>query len=198
MNSIDWDYLKKSIVFLVVTIVFSFSIGFGGYYFETQMYDNYQHSVSTLRSTHSLYKNLINDMDLLEQYRNRFGEYKSSGVVGEERRLSWVESLQSTNKVLKLPALSYKLNPQEVFMRPGFNAKRHVDVKSSPMELNMGFLHEEDLFAILEGLRLSIKNLFTVDSCQIRRLAGFERSLNTKDANFQSNCVIRWVTINAN
>ena len=197
MNNIDWHYLKKSIVFFVVAILFSAVIAYAGYYFESKMFSNYQQSVSTLRSTHNLYKNMVNDLDLLEQYRSKFGAYKSSGLVGEERRLSWVESLESTNDVLKLPVLTYKLLPQEKFVRPGFKAKRSVDVKSSPMELNLGMLHEEDLFAVLEGLRLSIKNLFTVDNCEFRRLSSVEKSLDTKKANLQADCVIRWVTINA-
>jgi len=196
MNKIDWHYLKKAILLFVIAIVFSVLIGFGGNYFESKMYDNYQQSVSTLRSTHNLYKNMVNDLNLLEQYRSKFGSYKASGLVGEERRLSWIESLESTNKVIKLPTLTYNLLPQEDFIRPGFQTQRNVVVKSSPMELNMGMLHEEDLFAVLEGLRHSIKNLFTVDSCAFRRLGGIERSLDTKRANIQTNCVIRWVTIN--
>ena len=196
MNNIDWQYLKKPIILFGIAIVFSVAISLGGYYIESEMHDDYQQSVSTLRSTHNLYKNMVNDLDLLEQYRAKFGAYKSSGLVGEERRLSWIESLESTNQVIKLPTLTYNLLPQEDFVRPGFKTQRNVVVKSSPMELAMGMLHEEDLFAVLEGLRLSIKNLFTVDSCEFRRLGSVERSLDTKRANIQTNCVIRWVTIN--
>ncbi len=196
MNKIDWFYLKKSIIFFIVAIVFSVSIAYAGYYFESKMHEGYMQSVSTLRSTHNLYRNMVNDLDLLEQYRAKFGAYKSSGLVGEERRLSWIESLESTNKVIKLPRLTYNLLPQEDFVRPGFQSLRSVVVKSSPMELDMGMLHEEDLFAVLEGLKFSIKSLFTVDSCDFRRLGGIDRSLDTKQANIQTNCVIRWVTIN--
>ncbi len=197
MNNVDWQYLKKSLVYLVVAVLFSASIGYAGYYFETDRFDAYQQSVSTLRSTHNLYRNMVNDLDLLEQYRNKFSDYKSSGLVGEERRLSWIESLQSTNEILKLPTLTYNLLPQEKFTRPGFSGKRDVVVNSSPMELTIGMLHEEDLFAVLEGLRLSIKNLFTVDSCRLNRITGVNISLDTKRANLQTECVIRWVTINA-
>jgi hypothetical protein len=63
------------------------------------------------------------------------------------------------------------------------------------MELNMGLLHEEDLFALLEGLRLSIKNLFTVDSCSLQRSTDVNRSLDTKKPNLETRCTIRWVTI---
>lgn len=197
MNNIDWQYLKKPIILFIVSILISAGIGYIGYYYETDRHEAYQQSVSTLRSTHNLYRNMVNDLDLLELYRTKFSDYKTSGLVGEERRLSWIESLQSTNQVLRLPTLTYNLLPQEKFTRPGFKTKRNVDVKSSPMELNMGLLHEEDLFAVLEGLRLSIKNLFTVDSCSLNRDGGVDKQLNTKNANLQSKCVIRWVTINA-
>ncbi len=197
MNKIDWFYLKKPIIFNIVAIVFSVSIAYAGYYFESKMHEGYMQSVSTLKSTHNLYKNMVNDLDLLEQYRSKFGAYKSSGLVGEERRLSWIESLEGTNDVLKLPVLTYSLLPQEKFVRPGFKTKRHVDVKSSPMKLSMGILHEEDLFAVLEGLRLSIKNLFTVDSCVFNRISEVSVSLDTKKANIDAECVIRWISIDA-
>jgi hypothetical protein len=182
--------LSVSILISVVLVVL-------GFRYEKAQHEEYEKAVATLSSTHGLYRNIINDIDLLEQYRNLYNGYKASGLVGKERRLSWVESLESTNEVLRLPTLTYNLLPQEEFKRPGFNVKRGVAVKSSPMELSIGLLHEEDLFALLEGLRLSIKNLFTVDSCSMTRPAALNRSLDTKNANLQAQCTIRWVTIDA-
>ena len=195
MNNIDWHYLKKSIVMFAVAVVISITFALLGSQFEAGQQEKYDKSLSTLRSTHNLYNNIINDIDLLDQYRKLYNEYKASGLIGEERRLSWVESLETTNGVLKLPTLTYSLQPQEAFERPGFKQKRGIGVKSSPMELAMGLLHEEDLFALLEGLRLSIKNLFTVESCSLRRNASIESSLETKRTNLESRCTIRWVTI---
>ena len=197
MNKIDWFYLRRPLIMIVVAILVSVAFALAGYHYEKAQRDEYQTAVSTLRSTHQLYSNIINDIDLLEQYRSLYSEYKSTGLVGEERRLSWIESLESTNEVLRLPTLTYNLNPQEDFDRPGFKHKRDVSVMSSPMDLTIGMLHEEDLFALLEGLRLSIQNLFTVDSCSIIRSSPVDRSLDTKKANLRTQCTIRWVTINA-
>jgi len=197
MARIDWFYLKGPLIMLLVSILVSVALVLVGYQYEKLQHEKYETSLSTLRSTHTLYRNIVNDIDLLDQYRTLYNDYKSSGLVGEERRLSWIESLESTNQVLRLPTLSYNLHPQEDFKRPGFKAKRGVEVQSSPMELQMGLLHEEDLFALLEGLRLSIRNLYTVDSCAITRDSGVERSLDTKRQNLNTTCTIRWVTINA-
>lgn len=197
MNRIDWSYLRRPLIIIVVAIMVSGAFAVAGYHYEKTQREEYQAALSTLRSTHKLYSNIINDIDLLDQYRSLYSEYKSSGLVGEERRLSWIESLESTNEVLRLPTLTYNLNPQEDFKRPGFKLKRGVAVMSSPMDLTIGMLHEEDLFALLEGLRLSIQNLFTVDSCSIIRTSPVDRSLDTKKANLRTLCTIRWVTINA-
>ena len=197
MSNIDWHYLKKPLIYFVVAILLGAGLATAGYYYEMKRVDAYNQSVSKLRATHSIFRTMVSDLELIEQYRTKFSDYKATGLVGEERRLSWIESLQSTNQVLKLPTLTYSLLPQEDFNRPGFKVTRNVDVKSSPMELRMDILHEEDVFALLEGLRLSIKNLFTVDSCSLSRTSGVESSWSTKSANMRSVCVLRWVTINA-
>jgi len=197
VNKIDWFYLRRPLIMIVVAILISVAFALVGYHYEKAQREEYQMALSTLRSTHKLYSNIINDIDLLDQYRSLYSEYKSSGLVGEERRLSWIESLESTNGVLRLPTLTYNLNPQEDFKRPKFKLKRGVSVMSSPMDLTIGMMHEEDLFALLEGLRLSIQNLFTVDSCSIIRISSVNRSLDTKKSNLRTQCTIRWVTINA-
>ena len=197
MSKIDWSYLKRPIIMVIVASLIAVALVVSSQQYEKTQYDKFQQALSTLRSTHKLYRNMVNDIDLLDQYRNLYSGYKASGLVGKERRLSWIESLESTNEVLRLPTLTYSLHPQEDFKRPGFKLKRGINVKSSPMELTMGLLHEEDLFALLEGLRLSIKNLFTVDNCSISRKSGNERVLDTQRANLTTKCTIRWVTINA-
>ncbi len=195
MINIDWHYLRRPIILLVIAILMAGALVVVGFEYEKAQQEDYQKSLSTLRSTHTLYRNIVNDIDLLEQYRSLYNSYRKSGLVGKERRLSWVETLEATNQVLRLPKLAYNLEPQEDFNRPKYNKRRGVSVMSSTMDLTLGLLHEEDLFTLLEGLRLSIKNLFTVDSCSLRRQRSLEESLNTKKANLQAKCRIRWVTI---
>jgi len=195
MNRIDWRYLQQPLIFLGLSIILGVALGLVGFQYEKVQVEKYQKAMTTLRTTHKLYSNIVKDINLLDQYRNLYSGYKSSGLIGEERRLSWIESLVTTNEVLKLPTLTYNLLPQEKFIRPGLKVNRGVELNSSPMDLNMGLLHEEDLLALLEGLRLSIKNLFTVESCSLTRSGKINNSLNTKDTNILATCTIRWVTI---
>ena len=195
MSNIDWRYLKLPLIMLLVSIIAAVAVVLAGHQYEVIQINKFESAVSKLRKTHRDYSETVNDIALLEQYRSIFNDYKSSGLVGEERRLSWIESLQTTNQVLKLPLLTYNLLPQEKFTRPGLQVKSDVALNSSPMELSMGLLHEEDLLAVLEGLRLSIKSLLTVESCLLRRGSHIGNSLDTVRPNLSSRCVIRWVTI---
>lgn len=195
MNNIDWRYLQQPLIIFMLSILIAISMGVIGFQFQATQQKKYETALETLRTTHQLYTNIVNDIDLLELYRKHYNDYKSSGLIGEERRLSWIESLETTNEVLKLPKLTYNLLPQEKFVRPGLKIKSGIVVNSSPMQLSMGLMHEEDLLAVLEGLRLSIKNLFTVDSCLLNRNGSVAGALNTKGTNLTSECTIRWVTI---
>jgi len=197
MIKIDLRYMARAMIIFVLTLVIAVAMSVAGDRYQAAQQEKYDQSLSALRFTHKLYNNLVKDIDLLEQYRTLFNGYKSSGLVGGERRLSWIESLEATNKVIKLPNLRYRLLPQEKFERPGLIVKRGVEVNSAAMELKMGLLHEEDIFSVFEGLRLSIKNLFVVDSCILTRNRELGWPLDTKRANLTANCVIRWVTIDA-
>jgi len=195
MDNIDWRYLRPPLIIFVLSVAIATAMGVFGFRYESAQIERYHKAVETLSTTHTLYISMVNDIDLLEQYRNLYSGYRSSGLIGEERRLSWIESLENTNKVLKLPTLTYSLLPQEKFTRPGLKVKSGVKLSGSPMELTMGLLHEEDLLAVLEGLRLSIKNLFTVESCSLRRSSDIGVPFDTERTNLSSRCTIRWVTI---
>ena len=197
MNKIDWRYLQLPLIMFLLSMIVAATVTIIGKQYELAQIEKYESSISALNTTHKNYTDIVSEIALLDQYRNLYNGYKSSGLVGEERRLSWIESLKATNQVLKLPKLTYNLLPQEKFIRPGLKVKSDVKMNSSPMELSMGLLHEEDLMAVLEGLRLSIKNLFTVDNCSLIRSGGISRISNTKDINISSRCTIRWVTIDA-
>jgi len=196
MNKIDWQYLRQAMIIFVLAIIVAVLMGVTADRFRAAQQDKYQQSLAVLESTYRQYNGLVNDLDLLEQYRTLFIDYKSTGVVGDERRLSWIESLERTNSRIKLPKMTYRLMPQEKFERPGLKLNRSVILKSAPMVLKMDLLHEEDIFSVFEGLRLSIKNIFTVDSCKLTRKGEIGRPLDTQNANLTASCVIRWVTIN--
>ncbi|MDJ0833572.1 MAG: hypothetical protein QNJ69_08640 [Gammaproteobacteria bacterium] len=193
--SIDWRFLKWPLIFLTFAVGVSAAFIAAGKYYENIQLEQYNKAKSSLRDTHGRYKKLVEDLDLLQIYTQTYDEYRSSGLVGSERRLSWIETLETVNEVLKLPKLSYTLMPQEGFQQPKLKVDRNIQLNSTPMSLDMDMLHEEDLFAVFEGISGTIDNLYTIDSCSISLIGGGNRSLSTQDANLRARCLMRWVTV---
>lgn len=193
--SIDWYFLRRPLIVFALTLIISVVLVFTGMQYEKKKQEAFQQGEKNLGTTYRLYTNMVKDIDLLEQYTVEYDKYKDSGVVGGERRLSWIESLESTNKVLKLPRVVYRLESQEGFVRPGLKPGSGVLVNSSPMYVGMSLLHEEDVFAFIEGLELSISNLFSVDYCRFTLSGNVGKTFDTKKANINADCLIRWISV---
>lgn len=196
-NKIDFQFLKRTLIFLSIALILSIGLIMLGQQYEAEKLDEYTRVKSSLGKSHRKYQKLVKDIDLIHLYTQSYKDYKKSGLIGTERRLSWIETLESVNDVLKLPMLSYALGPQEEFKLPKLKIDNKILVASTPMKLKIDLLHEEDLFAVLEGIDGNIDNLFTVDSCKIT-IIGLRKSkgLSTKSANLKSNCLLRWITVN--
>ena len=74
MNRIDWHYLKRPLIMLLVSIVIFAALVLAGYQYEKTQSEEYQKALSLLRSTHKIYSNMVNDIDLLDQYRNLYND----------------------------------------------------------------------------------------------------------------------------
>jgi hypothetical protein len=195
MSNIDWVFVKRPLIFFIVSVVLAAALIGGGMQFEQAAEAEYSSAISSLRNAHKRYENMVNDIDLLEQYTKRFTEYKATGLVGADRRLSWIESLEAVNADLKLPRLNYNLLAQEDFNRGELKVGSNVALNSSPMELDLSMLHEGDLFALFDGLGEAIHNLFTVDGCTMRLENSIGVSFKTNRPNLIGRCVIRWISI---
>ena len=91
-------------------------------------------------------------------------------IVGAERRLEWTASLASIRERRQLPELRYQIAPRKLLLslpgKPG-----NVDSFASTMKIELGLLHEVDLFRFLEDLRASGNAYYAVNQCSIARSA---------------------------
>jgi len=91
-------------------------------------------------------------------------------IVGTERRLEWTESLARIREQRQLPELRYRIAPRRLLHslpgKPG-----SVDSFVSTMKIELGLLHEGDLFRFLEDLRASGNAYYAVNQCSIARSA---------------------------
>jgi hypothetical protein len=89
-------------------------------------------------------------------------------VLGPERRLEWIDSIQRIRTNRELLDLRYRIEPQRVILSaPGKSG--NVDFHSSSMKVELALLHEGDLLSFLGDLREAGNAYVSVRRCNISR-----------------------------
>jgi hypothetical protein len=102
--------------------------------------------------------------DKLAVYRR----LKSLHILGEEQRLEWADSMTRIRTTRELLDMRYIVDRQRQIGT--FGAKpASVDFYASTMKVDIGLLHEGDLFAFLRELRDSGNAYYSIRRCTINR-----------------------------
>jgi hypothetical protein len=143
--------------------------------FASQLLTSAQAEQQTARAERGAEQNkLARANDEAREIRERIVEYRKlvdRGVVGEERRLDWVDRINAIKAARKLAEVKYAIGPQRPVEYPGIAGGGEVEFLASPMTVDMALLHEEDLFRFIGDLRSALSALVVVKSCNIERTA---------------------------
>ncbi len=197
-KSIDWQVIKTSVVILIITIIILISASTAGNYYCEEQKKIYTREKNNLQAVRSSYLDIIEKNNIYAEYAKKFNQLKHKGVIGIENRLTWIEALQKTNEKLKLPLLNYTVSPQSKYDESIIGMDFfNVYVSKSIMTLQLGLLHEGDLFTLLNSLKNRARGFYLIDECQLlpaEKLPN-KQNIDISKAIIQSNCSIHWVQV---
>jgi len=124
-------------------------------------------------------------------YQPQFLALRRKGLIGEERRLDWVEAVRQVQEQRRLLPLSYEIEPQQPYRLETRFPTGDYQLLGSRMILHMDLLHELDLFHFLADLRLA--GTFTVQDCTIRRSAS--AGTTPLAPSLSADCTLNWLTL---
>jgi len=155
-----------------------------------------QHKVA-LADRQAIQNKLSRATEEEREIREKLVDYRkllASGVIGDERRLEWVETIGQIKRDHKLFEIKYQIEPQRTLELPGITPTSEVEFRVSALKVEMQLLHEGDLLVFLDGLRGKLKSHVLVRSCAIQRLdrSGQDRGIAPR---LRADCVIDLVTI---
>lgn len=118
---------------------------------------------------------------------------KELGILGEERRLEWADSMTRIRAGLELPDLRYRVERQRPLVSiPGKPAP--VEFYASTMRVELALLHEGDLLSFLADLRASGNAYYSVRSCSLAR-TGAPAASSGLAPRLRAECEIDLITI---
>lgn len=127
-----------------------------------------------------------------EEIKNRaalFLQLQEKGILGEEKRLDWTETLRDIQHRMRLPDMTYEFAPQKALEG---NGGGDYAFYSSSMKLYLRLLHEEDLLNFLDKVQREAKAMVLTRSCKVARQPA--TGPTTSFAQLSAECELDWVT----
>ncbi|MET0321234.1 MAG: hypothetical protein ABW069_10985 [Duganella sp.] len=147
-------------------------------------------------AAYSRYAHVDNEKRDIRLFQQRYVELRQRGLIGDERRLEWVDAIRQVQEELQLPPLSYEIDPQQPVRLEAALDLGEYQLRGSRMRLHMELLHEMDLFDFFAGLHA--RGFFAAQDCSIKRLAtasGTQDTAGSAGATLGADCTLNWITM---
>src|SRR5882672_3642036 len=134
-------------------------------------------------------RDIRDDLVYYEQMRQR-------GVVGEQSRLDWIESIARIKNDRKLFEIRYNFEAQKPLDYPGLVPTGTTEFVVSRLKLDMLLLHEGDLLNFLADLQSGIKAYVSVRTCTVTRIErGAAPGTTTLQPRLRAECQVDLVSV---
>lgn len=190
----DWSVLKGPLTVFIICLVFCSTLVTGTWYFMDNMLKKYNANNVNFQSISKQYLAVDQEEQLIRQYYPKFVNLYNKGVIGQEHRLNWIETLRSSGEFIKLPALRYNINSQTAFTPDYPVNTASFQIFSSSMVLNLDLLHEGDLQKLLNALNQHAQGTYNLSKCIFRQTNPVDLTNATK-GNISTECELRWFSI---
>lgn len=190
----DWAELRLPFTIFMVIFLLSVSTIIGSWIFKGNMLRAYQQQKQKFAAISRQYLAIDDKEAMINEYYPEFLALYENGVLGQEHRLNWIETLRVSNERIKLPGLTYSIAAQQKYS-PDFNIDLGDFVLySSTMDLHVNMLHEGDLLRLIDALNKDARGIFTINKCDITQLN--DPIIKQRDAvNVKADCELQWLSI---
>lgn len=132
------------------------------------------------------------ELEALEGRRPAYAAFLARGLVGEERRLRWVDALREAATTLDIPRLAYRLEVSGPLAAAGAGS----GARETRMLLELELRHEAQLLDLFEALETAAGGLHSVADCSISRTAATAAATTRPVAPaLGARCTLLWWTI---
>ncbi|MHB8167113.1 MAG: hypothetical protein ACYDDT_10130, partial [Sulfuricella sp.] len=187
----DFPPIRKALIVLVASLLSSAALVVAGRAILIQQQDGMNQAQAQRSDALNKRRQSENDKQEIHDYQPKYLRLRERGFVGEEKRLDWMEQIKHIRESRKLFPITYEISAQQVFQVGPEVSLGSLELRGSKIKLQMGLLHEGDLFNFLDDL--SSKGFYTVQECTIKRTGGVpENSLSPR---LTAECTLYWLTL---
>ena len=194
MRGLDWRALRGSIVLAAFAVTIGVAVTGAALRFHAEASHGYDREKGRLEAVRSRYRTIDEQKRQIETWLPAYRSLESAGIIGEERRLEWIETLRAAAAQAGLPSLRYRMEPRTAYEAgPGLETGDH-GAFSTVVRIEAGLLHEGDLERLIRELANAESGLLRIERCSVRR-SGPDFLMRPEAINLSAECDLRWITL---
>ena len=194
MRGADWRALRGPVVLGACAAAVGATVAAGALRFHAEALHGHGREKERLETVRARYRTIDEQKRQIETWLPAYRSLQAAGVIGEERRLEWIEALRTVAARVGLPSLRYRIEPRTAYeTQPGLEAGGH-GAFSTVVRIEAGLLHEGDLERLIQELASTEAGLFHIERCSVRR-SGPEFLMRPGAVNLSTECDLRWITL---
>jgi hypothetical protein len=187
----DLPFIRNALIVWALTLITSATLVTLRTIVQDQWQTEKTQAAATSSALQDQYLQLLNETQEIQEYQARFTKLQNSHLIGEERRLDWIERIRQIYERRKLPPLIYAVAPQQTFVLDSSIPVGDFELRGTKVTLHMGLLHELDLFNFLEDL--NSVGIYSTQSCAIH--ASDKAQTNPLSPKLDAECTLYWITL---
>lgn len=194
MHELDWPALRGAFLVLALALTLGAAALVGALRYQDEVWRGFEREKGRLELVRARYRTIDRQRRLIENWLPEFRNLQQAGIIGEERRLAWIETLRDAAARVKVPSLRYGIERRTVYETGlGLDAGAFRPF-STMVHLEAGLLHEGDLIRLLRELAIRIAGLHRIDRCGVHR-AGPDFVRRPGAVNLVARCDLRLITL---
>lgn len=186
----DLSMMRWNLLAFATAVLFSLAVldGSGGYTENAQQ--RLREAQNALNGARSQLNSAREDKENMAVYADQYGKLLEQGVIGDDRRLDWMEGLEDLRRQGAVTDFRYTIAPQTSYTATPPIDSGNFDIRYSEMKLQFGLLHEGQLLDFFDLLNQRIKGRYQLAGCTLHR--GSDGEVNS--VNLSAECTGGWIT----
>ncbi len=135
------------------------------------------------------------DKENMGIYASEYGALVENRIIGDDRRLDWMEGLEDIRRQNLAADIRYAIAPQKIHAPQPPIDSGNFDIRYSEMKLQIDLLHEEKLPDLFAALRNRIKGWYQLEGCTLQRTGTGNENEPTAKALIRAECNGGWITL---
>lgn len=185
-------FLRLAIAFIVLSALFAGAwYGYGE--IEKELQAQEKPKVQKLKGLQNEVRFLQRQLTLYQKYGDKYQELIKKGLVKQQDRVFWTDSLIRLSEQYLIPSLKFRFLAEQPLTSGMFSRIKLPNrvFFFSRLTLTMNLQHEEDLMRVFETISQDISPFYLVENCKTKLLnnrADVQANFNLVKGNVLADC----------